>query len=48
VIGNMRPTGLRPTFMHKFAKRGIDMPNEIFAGEPVLDRSELAGTSALS
>jgi pilus assembly protein CpaF len=48
VIGQMRPTGLRPTFMHKFAKRGIDMPNEIFAGEPLPDRSELAGTPALS
>jgi pilus assembly protein CpaF len=48
VIGNMRPTGLRPTFLHKFAKRGIDMPNEIFAGEPMPDRSELTRTPALS
>jgi pilus assembly protein CpaF len=48
VIGHMRPTGLRPTFLHKFAKRGIDMPNEIFAGEPQPDRSELARTPALS
>jgi pilus assembly protein CpaF len=48
VIGNLRPTGLRPTFMHKFAKRGIDMPNEIFIGEPLPDRTELARTTALS
>jgi pilus assembly protein CpaF len=48
VLGHMRPTGLRPTFLHKFAKRGIEMPNEIFHGEPLPDRSELAGTSTLS
>jgi pilus assembly protein CpaF len=48
VIGNLLPTGLRPTFLHKFAKRGIDMPNEIFAGEPMTDRTELARTPALS
>src|SRR2546422_2373078 len=42
VIGSLRPTGLRPTFLHKFAKRGIDLPNEIFAGEPLPDRSELS------
>jgi pilus assembly protein CpaF len=48
VVGNLRPTGLRPTFLHKFAKRGIDMPNEIFVGEPLPDRAELARTPALS
>src|SRR5206468_2942565 len=35
VIGSLRPTGLRPTFMHKFAKRGVEMPNDIFAVVPV-------------
>jgi pilus assembly protein CpaF len=48
VLGHMRPTGLRPTFLHKFAKRGIEMPNEIFHGEPLPDRAELARTSTLS
>jgi pilus assembly protein CpaF len=48
VIGELLPTGLRPTFLHKFAKRGIDMPNEIFAGEQLHDRAELARTPALS
>jgi pilus assembly protein CpaF len=48
VIGHLRPTGLRPTFLHKFAKRGIDMPNEIFVGEPLPDRAELTRTPALS
>jgi pilus assembly protein CpaF len=46
VIGNLRPTGLRPTFLHKFAKRGIEMPNEVFQGEPLPDRAELARTAA--
>jgi pilus assembly protein CpaF len=42
VIGALRPTGLRPTFMHKFAKRGIELSNDVFTGEPLPDRSELA------
>src|SRR3954447_13483401 len=45
VIGALRPTGLRPTFLHKFAKRGIEMPNEVFQGEPLPDRTELTRTS---
>jgi pilus assembly protein CpaF len=48
VIGDLLATGLRPTFLHKFAKRGIDMPAEIFAGELISDRAELARTPALS
>jgi pilus assembly protein CpaF len=31
VVGNLRSTGLRPTFMHKFEKRGIDLPASLFA-----------------
>ena len=30
-IGSLRPTGLRPTFLHKFEKRGIELPHELFA-----------------
>ncbi len=30
VIGSLRPTGLRPTFMGKFEKRGITLPLNIF------------------
>jgi pilus assembly protein CpaF len=30
VIGSLRPTGLRPTFMGKFEKRGITLPINIF------------------
>jgi pilus assembly protein CpaF len=30
VIGELRPTGLRPTFMGKFEKRGITLPLNMF------------------
>jgi pilus assembly protein CpaF len=30
VIGALRPTGLRPNFMHKFEKRGIELPPSMF------------------
>jgi pilus assembly protein CpaF len=35
VEGGLRPTGLRPSFVTKFQKHGIDLPNEMFrlAGE---------------
>jgi pilus assembly protein CpaF len=32
VLGSLRPTGLRPSFMHKFDKRGIALPASIFNG----------------
>jgi pilus assembly protein CpaF len=32
VSGSFRPTGLRPTFFHKFEKRGVEVP-EIMAPE---------------
>ena len=38
VLGNLQPTGLRPNFMHKFMKRGIELPPTFFVGngkEPV-------------
>jgi pilus assembly protein CpaF len=31
VIGELGATGLRPTFLHKFEKRGITLPVDIFA-----------------
>jgi pilus assembly protein CpaF len=30
VMGNLHATGLRPTFLYKFEKRGISMPNDLF------------------
>ena len=32
VVGSMCATGLRPSFLHKFEKRGITLPVTIFAG----------------
>jgi pilus assembly protein CpaF len=32
VLGSIRPTGLRPTFLYKFEKRGIELPNSLFTG----------------
>ena len=31
VVGSLRPTGLRPTFLHKFEKRGVSLPTNLFA-----------------
>jgi pilus assembly protein CpaF len=30
IVGGLRPTGLRPTFLEKFAKRGISLPLGLF------------------
>ena len=30
VVGELRATGLRPTFLHKFEKRGIELPQSLF------------------
>ncbi len=32
VIGKLESTKLRPTFLHKFHKHGIELPNYLFAG----------------
>src|SRR3989449_5932777 len=45
VIGQLETTGLRPTFLYKFEKRGVTMPNELFAVRNP-DLPELATTRA--
>jgi pilus assembly protein CpaF len=30
VIGNLEPTGLRPNFLHKFERRGLELPASMF------------------
>jgi hypothetical protein len=30
VVGNLAPTGLRPTFLSKFEKRGVTLPTGLF------------------
>jgi pilus assembly protein CpaF len=34
VNGQLRPTGLRPSFTHKFEKHGLSLPNDLFADMP--------------
>src|SRR6059058_653548 len=46
VVGRLEATGLRPTFLYKFEKRGISMPNDLFAVRGT-DLPELATTRAL-
>jgi pilus assembly protein CpaF len=45
VVGSLRPTGLRPAFLHKFEKRGVSLPASLF-GAPRMDRGleEAVGT----
>ncbi len=35
INGKLQPTGLRPIFLDKFAKRGIDLPAGLFSHRPV-------------
>src|SRR5262249_29107277 len=35
IVGALQATGLRPIFVHKFEKRGIEMPTEMFASPEV-------------
>ena len=35
INGKLQPTGLRPVFLDKFAKRGIDLPAGLFSQRPV-------------
>jgi len=32
VVGTLETTGLRPTFLYKFEKRGIALPSSLFQG----------------
>jgi pilus assembly protein CpaF len=47
VIGRLLPTGLRPTFMYKFEKRGVELPASLFSGFlPAGAQSDLQGAAA--
>jgi pilus assembly protein CpaF len=35
IVGGLRSTGLRPIFMEKFEKRGIELPTNIFSPTPI-------------
>jgi pilus assembly protein CpaF len=47
VVGHLESTGLRPSFLYKFEKRGVALPNELFA-MPRLDTAEFAARAAAS
>ena len=47
VVGELESTGLRPSFLYKFEKRGIGLPNELFA-MPRMDKPEFAPRVAAS
>jgi pilus assembly protein CpaF len=40
VVGSLRSTGLRPTFLHKFEKRGVSLPVSLFS-TPLASASEI-------
>jgi pilus assembly protein CpaF len=42
VVGGLRPTGLRPAFLPKFARHGIELPPGLF-GSPVAPMYEVGG-----
>jgi pilus assembly protein CpaF len=42
VFGALRPTGLRPTFLHKFEKRGVELPADLFGAPRLLAADALA------
>jgi pilus assembly protein CpaF len=47
VIGRLEATGLRPTFLYKFEKRGISLPNDLFVIPGAMDMPELATRAGL-
>src|SRR5438874_5248202 len=46
VVGRLEATGLRPTFLYKFEKRGISLPNDLFV-IPGAELSDLVARAAL-
>jgi pilus assembly protein CpaF len=46
VMGGLRSTGLRPTFVNKFDKHGIELPTNLFLGGGSNDSAPVAGGAA--
>ena len=46
VVGSLRPTGLRPTFVSKFTRHGLELPPDVFgtAAVSMFGVSGAAGT----
>jgi len=48
VIGHLRPTGLRPTFLPKFERHGVELPDDLFGTpETAIFGAELAANTEL-
>jgi pilus assembly protein CpaF len=47
VVGRMEATGLRPTFLYKFEKRGIGLPNDLFVIPGAKEMPELVARASL-
>ena len=45
ITGGLKPTGLRPVFLEKFRKRGIELPQSMF-GERIASLDERRGATA--
>ena len=46
VVGSLRPTGLRPSFVRKFEKHGVELPEGIFKENGHVPAGRLAGVRA--
>jgi pilus assembly protein CpaF len=43
VVGTLNPTGLRPAFLYKFEKRGVELPPSVFGGTPTVAQLATGG-----
>jgi len=43
VVGGLRATGLRPTFLSKFERRGIELPSSLGVPETAMGTPPLGG-----
>ena len=46
MVGELQATGLRPTFLHKFEKRGVQLPMGLFREQQNRNVTELPGLQA--
>src|SRR5438128_3160317 len=48
VMGTLQPTGLRPTFLYKFEKRGVSLPNDLFVAQGIAEKDEFSARAVVS
>ncbi len=42
IVGGLKATGLRPIFVHKFEKHGIEMPTDMFTSPEIPSLANVA------